>query len=81
MGSKDGLCLWCGRFTESRAKDGLAECERPECIENRDPERCLYCGAELDPATAVANPDTDIWGHPDERFCNAECIEAERLER
>lgn len=36
MSSKDGLCLWCGRWTESRAEDGLADCDRPECIENRD---------------------------------------------
>ncbi len=36
MGSKEGLCLWCGRFTESRAEDGLADCDRPECITKRD---------------------------------------------
>jgi hypothetical protein len=36
MGSKEGLCLWCGRWTESRAEDGLADCDRPECIAKRD---------------------------------------------
>lgn len=39
MGSKEDLCLYCGRFTEGRnPKDGLAECDRPECIENREDE-------------------------------------------
>lgn len=36
MGDKSGLCLWCGRWTESRAEDGLADCDRPECIARRD---------------------------------------------
>lgn len=36
MGDKSGLCLWCGRFTELKAPDGLADCDRHECIAKRD---------------------------------------------
>ena len=36
MASKEDLCLWCGRFTQSRASDGLADCNRPECVEKRE---------------------------------------------
>ncbi|MGH3608881.1 MAG: hypothetical protein ACRDRD_12440 [Pseudonocardiaceae bacterium] len=36
MGDKSGLCMWCGRWTESRAEDGLADCNRPDCITERD---------------------------------------------
>jgi hypothetical protein len=36
MGDISGLCLWCGRWTESKAEDGLADCDRQECIEKRD---------------------------------------------
>lgn len=36
MSSKEDLCLWCGRFTESRAADGRADCDRRDCIEQRD---------------------------------------------
>jgi hypothetical protein len=35
MGDKSNLCLWCGRFTEKKGSDGLAECDRPDCIANR----------------------------------------------
>ena len=36
MSDKSGLCMWCGRWTETRAEDGLADCDRPDCIINRD---------------------------------------------
>ena len=36
MSDKSGLCMWCGRWTESRAEDGLADCDRPDCIAQRD---------------------------------------------
>ena len=35
MSDKSGLCMWCGRWTERRAVDGLADCDRPECIVKR----------------------------------------------
>lgn len=35
MSDKSGLCAFCGRFTESKALDGLADCDRPECIQTR----------------------------------------------
>lgn len=38
MGSKEGLCLWCGHFTNSRAMDGLADCDTPDCINTRNYE-------------------------------------------
>lgn len=39
MGDKSELCLYCGRFTTLKnERDGLAQCDRPECIENRMPE-------------------------------------------
>ncbi len=38
MGDKSGLCLWCGRWTERKAADGLADCDRPDCLANRDYE-------------------------------------------
>lgn len=36
MSSKEFLCLWCGRFTESRSLDGMADCDRKECVQRRD---------------------------------------------
>jgi hypothetical protein len=36
MSSKEGLCLWCGRFTESRSLDGFADCDREECVTGRE---------------------------------------------
>lgn len=30
MGSKESLCMWCGRFTEEKASDGLADCDRTD---------------------------------------------------
>lgn len=35
MGDKSGLCLWCGRWTELRALDGQADCDRYECMQKR----------------------------------------------
>lgn len=35
MGDKSNLCVWCGRFTEGKARDGLADCTRRDCIEKR----------------------------------------------
>ena len=36
MSSKEGLCLWCGRFTENRALDGMADCNRLACVIKRE---------------------------------------------
>lgn len=38
MSDKSCLCLWCGRYTTSKALDGLADCDRPECIAKREYE-------------------------------------------
>lgn len=35
MSTKENLCLWCGRYTELKADDGLADCDRPECVAKR----------------------------------------------
>jgi hypothetical protein len=40
MGSKSGLCLYCGRWTALKNPfDGLAECDWPECINKRLPTK------------------------------------------
>lgn len=38
MGDLSDLCMWCGRFTTLKAADGLADCDRPDCLERRDPD-------------------------------------------
>lgn len=31
-----GICLWCGRWANGAvALDGLADCDRPDCIDKR----------------------------------------------
>ena len=35
MSSKEGLCLWCGRWTENRSLDGMADCNRQNCVSKR----------------------------------------------
>lgn len=62
MGSKEGLCMWCGRYTDLRAADGLADCNRPECIEKRvydDPSELETVRALL---KVLADPDILISG-------------------
>lgn len=37
MGDKSGLCLWCGRWANGAvALDGLADCDRADCIAKRN---------------------------------------------
>ena len=36
MSSKEGLCLWCGRWTENRSLDGMADCNRQDCVLKRE---------------------------------------------
>jgi hypothetical protein len=43
VGDKSGLCLWCGRFTELRDKQGMAQCDRPGCVTKREHDRDCDC--------------------------------------
>lgn len=53
MGDKSGLCMYCGRWTALQAPDGLAECDRPDCIEKRKYE-----------ATPAPGTVRDVDGNP-----------------
>lgn len=36
MGSKENLCMWCGRFTLNKGLDNLPDCNRKQCIQRRN---------------------------------------------